>query len=108
MTASSHERSAVTVLRGPNTMPAVAPAPLTGERYITSTLLTRLFPHTGPPGPISSLTRAILPPLVGAPSVASHWRSTTASGTPVLLQVKVAPWSSEREVLKFASVRSAK
>src|SRR5213596_2746701 len=50
----------------------------------------------------------MLPPLVGSPSNAYHCRSTTASGTPVLLQVKVAPWSSEREVLKFASVRSAK
>src|SRR2546430_14882962 len=50
----------------------------------------------------------MLPPLVGSPSNAYHWRSTTASGTPVLLQVTVAPWSSEREVLKFASVRSAK
>src|SRR5438552_15917635 len=49
----------------------------------------------------------MLPPLVGSPSNAYHCRSTTASGTPVLLQVQVAPWSSEREVLKFASVRTA-
>src|SRR5258708_1278385 len=48
------------------------------------------------------------PPFVGSPSIAYHCRSTTASGTPVLLQVNVAPWSSERAVLKVASVRSAK
>src|SRR5204863_4188175 len=50
----------------------------------------------------------MLPPLVGSPSNVYHCRSTTASGTPVLLHVNVAPWSSERDVLKFASVRSAK
>ena len=37
--ASSHERSAVTLFAGPNWSPAVAPTPLTGERYITRTLL---------------------------------------------------------------------
>src|SRR2546425_10594317 len=46
--------------------------------------------------------------VVGFPSTAYHWRSTAVSGTPVLLQTNVAPWSSERAVLKFASVRSLK
>src|SRR5207302_11267264 len=53
----------------------------------------------------------MLPPLVravGSPSVAYHWRSTAVSGTPVLLQMNVAPWSPERAVLKLASVRSLK
>src|SRR5712692_2139489 len=50
----------------------------------------------------------MLPPFVGSPSVAYHWRSTAVSGTPVLLQTKVAPWSSERAVLKLARVRSLK
>src|SRR3954467_2763755 len=47
-------------------------------------------------------------PPTGSPSIAYHWRSTTASGTPVLLHGQVAPWSSERPVLKLASVRSLK
>src|SRR6478735_8398989 len=50
----------------------------------------------------------MLPPFVGSPSIEYHCRSTAVSGTPVLLQVKVAPKSSERAVLKFASVRSLK
>src|SRR5205823_1336877 len=50
----------------------------------------------------------MLPPFSGSPSIAYHCRSTTASGTPVLLQVNVAPKSSDRAVLKFGSVRSLK
>src|SRR5205807_8555704 len=50
----------------------------------------------------------MLPPLVGSPSVEYHWRSTAVSGTPVLLQTKLVPWSPERAVLKLASVRSLK
>src|SRR5438477_9253991 len=50
----------------------------------------------------------MLPPFNGSPSIAYHCRSTAVSGTPVLLQVNVAPPSSERAVLKFASVRSLK
>src|SRR6267378_3082987 len=50
----------------------------------------------------------MLPPLVGSPSVAYHWRSTAVSGTPALLQRNDAPWSPERAVLKLASVRSLK
>src|SRR4029077_15958122 len=48
------------------------------------------------------------PPLVRSPSVAYHWRSTAASGTPVLLQRNDAPWSPERAVLKLTRVRSLK
>src|SRR5213080_1478990 len=95
-------------LAGPKVIPAVAPAPPTGERYMTSELFWTVEPHCTLPLPTSSLVRYSDPPAVGSPSSAYHCRSTTASGTPVLLQVKVAPWSSEREVLKFASVRSAK
>src|SRR5437870_7115847 len=106
---SSHERLAVTLLAAPNWSPAVEPTPLTGERYITRTLLPRLLPHIGAPGPISSFVRYILPPpFTGSPSVAYHWRSTAVSGTPVLLQGNVTPPSSERPTLKFASVRSLK
>src|SRR5256885_266973 len=50
----------------------------------------------------------MLPPFNGSPSIAYHCRSTAVSGTPVLLQVNVTPKSSERAVLKFASVRSLK
>src|SRR5947209_20578290 len=46
--------------------------------------------------------------VVGFPSTAYHWRSTAASGTPALLQRNDAPWSTERAVLKLASVRSLK
>src|SRR5713226_2939965 len=47
-------------------------------------------------------------PVVGFPSTAYHWRSTAVSGTPMLLQRNVAPWSPERAVLKLTSVRSLK
>src|SRR5437867_7691714 len=50
----------------------------------------------------------MLPPDLGSPSIAYHWRSTTVSGTPVLLHWKVVPWSSDRAVEKLARVRSAK
>src|SRR4051812_14371865 len=104
MIASLQVPTPDTWLAGPNSTPAVGPNPATGERYITRTLLPALLPHIGAPGPISSFTRYMLPPFVGSPSIAYHWRSTAVSGTPVLLQVNVAPKSSERAVLKFASV----
>src|SRR5438874_5716977 len=47
-------------------------------------------------------------PVPGFPSTAYHCRSTAPSGTPALLQTNVAPWSSERAVLKFTSVKSMK
>jgi hypothetical protein len=50
----------------------------------------------------------MLPPLVGSPSVVYHWRSTSESGTPVLLHVKVLPPSPDRAVPKLARLRSAK
>src|SRR5215831_11578068 len=53
----------------------------------------------------------MLPPFVGSPSVAYHWRSTDPSGTAVLLHgggANVTPWSPERAVLKLATVRSLK
>src|ERR1700720_1002048 len=105
MMPSSQELGAETFFPGPNCTPADSPPRGVGERYIASTLLTN--PDTGhitAPGPISSLTRKMLcpaplsrpVPVVGFPSTAYHWRSTAVSGTPVLLQRKVAPKSAER------------
>src|SRR4051812_37085329 len=108
MIPSLHVLAPETLFAGPNAMPAVGPMPETGERYMTSTLLPVELPHTGAPGPISSLTRYIEPPAFGSPSIAYHWRSTAVSGTPVLLQVTVLPWSSERLTEKLTSVRSLK
>jgi hypothetical protein len=94
---------------GPKTTPAVAAEPGRGERNNTSTLLPTLeVLQEGLPRSTSLLARQMLPPFVGSPSVAYHWRSTTVSGTPVLLHAKVTPPSSEPAVPKFARLRSAK
>src|SRR3954451_23686070 len=61
-----------TLLAGPNSSPAVGPTPPIGERYMTSTLFPVELPHTGAPGPISSLTRYSEPPAFGLPSNAYH------------------------------------
>src|SRR3954464_12498672 len=103
MIPSLHVLTPETLFAGPNWMPALETGPrATGERYMTRTLLPCEPGQSGAPGPISSLVREGEPPFFGSPSNAYHWRSTTASGTPVLLQVTVRPWSSERLVLKLA------
>jgi hypothetical protein len=57
MIPSSHEPGSVMWFGGPRTSPADAPAPATGERYMTSVLLSCVLPHSTLPLNTSSFVR---------------------------------------------------
>src|SRR5437660_1624108 len=75
---------AVPLAAGANSTPALTPvgSPAAGERASSRTLLSVLTPgHAALPWATPSYAMYILPPAVGLPSTAYHWRPTSAPGT---------------------------